>query len=150
MTSQKANVLIRPLSENDIDSVRLILKSVGWEDPFFQEQKVNDGETYVAAINDPVVGYIRFQHLKWNRLSYLHNLVVSRDYRRLGIAKQLILHAEKESRQIGNKGLFLDTKIDNTGGRDFYKALGYTETGELMAYYDSGVDGVTYIKRFER
>lgn len=149
MKPQKARILIRPLAQKDIDPIRVILKSVDWEDQFLDEQKINGGEVCVAVINDVVVGYIHFQHLNWNKLSYLHNLVVSADYRRLGVAKQLIIHAEEASQMRGNRGLFLDTKIDNKIGRDFYKALGYAENDKTLAYYDSGVDGITYLKIFE-
>lgn len=142
-------VLIRPLKKTDIEPIRLLLKSVDWEDQFLDEQEVNEGETCVAVMNDVVVGYIHFQHLKWKRLSYLHNLVVSADHRRLGIAKQLICHAEKTSQSKGNRGLYLDTPADNKGARVFYEAMGYKEDEAMKECYESGADGVIYLKLFE-
>ncbi len=151
-------MIIRPFILSDIAHISAILKNIGWADQYVGGQKraierlSNDpeGEVLVALIADKIVGYITVQHYRWNRLSYLNGLVVSSDSRRLGVASELVKTVEKSSRERGNRGIYVDTPVDNRAGRAFYEAIGYTQAYSMPQFYDVGLDGVTYIKFFER
>jgi ribosomal protein S18 acetylase RimI-like enzyme len=60
----------------------------------------------------------------------------------------LVARAEEFARFKHARGVYVDTPTTNTGGRNFYEAMGY-QLGYLMPrYYKAGVDGVTYQKFF--
>ena len=69
--------------------------------------------------------------------------------RRFGAATALVANAETFARSHGMRGIYVDTPVNNLGGRRFYEALGY-DFGYLMPrYYEDLLDGVTYQKFFE-
>jgi ribosomal protein S18 acetylase RimI-like enzyme len=61
----------------------------------------NTGEVFVAIHKELVISFIQVEHHKWNRLSYLHGLVVHPEFRRLGIAKKLVETVELSSKVRG-------------------------------------------------
>jgi len=65
---------------------------------------------------------------------------------RKGIARELVQRAELFAMSKNARGIFVDTPVDNVGGRAFYEAIGY-DVGYIMPrYYDDALDGVTYQK----
>jgi ribosomal protein S18 acetylase RimI-like enzyme len=48
----------------------------------------------------------------------------------------------------GARGVYLDTPLNNDGGRRFYEKIGYRLGYIMPEYYDAGQDGVTYQKFF--
>jgi ribosomal protein S18 acetylase RimI-like enzyme len=153
----KNQFTIRPFVSQDLSKVEEILKHIGWAAQYVEGQKksitrlLNDeeGQVFVALKDEEILGFIQVQHLRWNRLSYLHGLVVSPNYRRWGVASQLVLRVEEASQLRGNRGVFVDTPVDNLEGRAFYKSQGYQEAYIMPSYYEAGLDGVTYQKFFE-
>ena len=115
--NQNNKYKVRPFIQKDMPTISEIFTRIGWEPQYVEGQKQSiktltkdeAGDVLVAVSDDEVVGFIHGQHLKWNRLSYIHGLVVSPDYRRQGIAHQLISRIEQAARRHGNRGVFIDT-----------------------------------------
>lgn len=147
---------IRHLEEKDLVQIESILKIIGWADHYVVGQlecikilsKRDTGEVYVAVNDDIVVGFVQVEHHKWNRLSYIHGLVVHPDYRRLGIAKKLVEAVEVLSKNINNRGIFVDTPVDNLVGRNFYVSVGFVQGYIMPKFYESNLDGITFQKFF--
>ncbi len=156
-STDSAQIKIRPIDKKDLVQIESILKIIGWADQYVSGQLEcintlsarNTGEACVATINNVVVGFIQIEHHKWNRLSHIHGLVVHPNYRRLGIAKKLVESVEISSKNRGNRGIFVDTPVDNLAGRKFYTSIGFAQGYIMPQFYESELDGVTFQKFFE-
>jgi ribosomal protein S18 acetylase RimI-like enzyme len=60
-----------------------------------------------------------------HRYVYISNLAVSRDFRRLGIAQELLLDCERLTTAWGYTELYLHVMGNNDRGRRLYEKLGY-------------------------
>jgi ribosomal protein S18 acetylase RimI-like enzyme len=60
-----------------------------------------------------------------HRYVYLSNLAVSRDFRRRGVAQELIRSCEQQAASWGYTELHLHVMGDNERGRNLYQKLGY-------------------------
>jgi ribosomal protein S18 acetylase RimI-like enzyme len=95
-------------------------------------------------------GFICIEYREWNRLGQVQGLAVDPDFKRRGIASDLVRCAEEFVRSEGGRGLYVDTPVTNEVGRSFYEALGYWQAYLMPEYYDEGLDGVTYLKLFPK
>jgi GNAT superfamily N-acetyltransferase len=82
----------------------------------------------VAEVNGTVVGYcLGFDHFTFyanGRVSWVEEITVQSEMRRLGIGKALMQHFEGWANKRGSKLVALATRRAST----FYRALGYEET----------------------
>lgn len=60
-----------------------------------------------------------------HRYAYISNLAVSKDWRRKGIAQQLLIECEHIAKSWGYTELYLHVMADNDRGRNLYQKLGY-------------------------
>lgn len=149
---------IRPFIQSDYDAVKRVIESVGWIEQYVvaQLENINNishdkvGEVAVAVVSGKIVGFIQALHFSWNRLSQVHGLMVLKDYHRQGIARKLIEHVEDTAKKRGNRGIHLNTPVNNLIGRAFYTALQFSEKYIMIEYYEEGVDGVNYQKIFNK
>ncbi|MGB9723068.1 MAG: GNAT family N-acetyltransferase [Chloroflexia bacterium] len=58
---------------------------------------------------------------------YVSDVAVARAFRRQGVARAMLLHAEKVARLWGKEALVLDVNAENEPARRLYLSLGYTE-----------------------
>jgi ribosomal protein S18 acetylase RimI-like enzyme len=158
MTGDIPTCSVRPYEPQDLTDIGVVLGRIGWAEQFVEGQlssiqafaaNINHARVYVASALDHVVGFSTVLFESWNRLGQIHGLVVDPQWRRHGLAARLILKAETFVRELGGRGIFVDTPINNDGGRRFYEALGYTHDYTMTEYYDKGLDGVTYVKFFK-
>jgi ribosomal protein S18 acetylase RimI-like enzyme len=64
-------------------------------------------------------------HFRHRQYPYLSNLAVQAEYRRLGIAHQLLLSCERIALEWGYKDLYLHVLENNYPARHLYTKLGY-------------------------
>lgn len=156
-TLYPVNYNIRPFTQKDMDKICEILTQTGWAPQYIEGQRRaiekltsdEEGDVSVAVMGDEILGYIQIQHLRWNSLSYIHGLVISPKCRRQGIASALMAHVEEETRIEGNRGVFVDTPVNNHGARALYVVTGYEEAYIMPNYYEDDLDGITYLKLFK-
>ncbi len=60
-----------------------------------------------------------------NRYAYISNLAVSKEWRRKGVAQELLLECEQIAKSWGYTELYLHVMADNERGRNLYQKLGY-------------------------
>lgn len=159
MTGDIPTCSVRPYSPQDLIDISTVLGRIGWAAQFVEGQlssiqafaaNIDHARFYVAStLEDHVVGFSTVLFEPWNRLGQIHGLVVDPEWRRHGLAAWLILEAETFVRDLGGRGIFVDTPINNSSGRRFYEAIGYTHDYTMTEYYDKGLDGVTYVKFFK-
>lgn len=153
----RVDFTIRSLDPNDMKDIAEILTKIGWAAQYVEGQKKyinklmhdDEGNVYVSEQGGSVVGFIQVQHYRWNHLSSVPGLVVLPDYQRQGIASALMTYIEKESQIRGNRGVYVDTPVNNHEARAFYKAQGFKEGYIMPHYYEDGLDGITFQKFFK-
>lgn len=138
-------------------SIRRILTKIGWAEGYisamesaadvFSKDQENFG-VYLAMADGEPVGYLYVQYYAWNQLCQIQGLAISPDFQRRGLASALVARAEEFARFKHARGVYVDTPTTNTGGRNFYEAIGYQLGYFMPRYYEDGVDGVTYQKFF--
>jgi ribosomal protein S18 acetylase RimI-like enzyme len=59
------------------------------------------------------------------RAWYVDALAVEADWRRHGVARQLLVEADRRAAAAGLAGIALDTGLENTGARALYEDVGF-------------------------
>jgi ribosomal protein S18 acetylase RimI-like enzyme len=140
-------------------AVETVLTRIGWDERSIGGQlgaidaHADDKARYgvfIAATQDAFAGFVWVQFYDWNRLAQVHGLAVDPDLRRQKVAATLMSKAEEFACQKGARGVYVDTPVTNTNARLFYAAQGYQQDYIMTAYYDDDLDGVTYLKLFNR
>lgn len=140
----------------DQSKIRPILERIGWVEGYvaafeaaavtFAEGK--DSAVYLAMWAERCIGFVFLECHTWNSLAQLQGLAVDPEVQRCGAACELVTNAETFAQNHEMRGIYVDTPVDNLGGRRFYEAMGY-QYGYLMPhYYEDHLDGVTYQKFF--
>jgi ribosomal protein S18 acetylase RimI-like enzyme len=62
----------------------------------------------------------------------IHRLCVHPDFQRRGIARETLLHIEKQAVSLGAKSLRLDVFSQNPASMALYEKAGYSKTGEAL------------------
>jgi ribosomal protein S18 acetylase RimI-like enzyme len=145
MTAHPVPKITRYTADHKSGITRLLIDT-GWESRYIDGQL--DARVFTAFIQADLVGYASVEFYRWNRLGQLHGLVVDPHMRRRGIARALVDECEAFVRQQGGRGIYVDTPVNNSGARAFYLHQGFKQDYVMTAYYDTDLDGVTYLKLF--
>ncbi|MBQ6655616.1 MAG: GNAT family N-acetyltransferase [Erysipelotrichaceae bacterium] len=86
--------------------------------------KRNPDTCFAAVTDDRIIGVILSGHD--GRRGIIHHLCVHPDYRRMGIAGQLVFRAEAALRKEGIQKVFGLVFRDNDEANDFWESQGYT------------------------
>jgi ribosomal protein S18 acetylase RimI-like enzyme len=140
------------------DDIAQALTLTGWERRYVDGQlkavdvfaaDSENSRVFVAHQREFFAGYITVQFYEWNRLSQIHGLVVVPSMRQRSIAARLVQQAEDFVIARGGRGVYVDTPVTNSGAKAFYLKQGNQQDYIMTAYYDTNLDGVTYLKRFD-
>ena len=105
---------------------------------------------FVACWGEKIIGFVDVDKRKGKKISdaprpYLSDLAVHSEYRRMGVAKELIRTCEKESMRWGKDHLYLRVDKKNDAGLKMYAGLGYVE--QEHPYFGVGKDTTILLKR---
>ena len=132
------NILIRNFQLKDTSYLTELTNELGYETTMEQMtlrmktiMQLDDYWTFVAVINEKVVGYIGLnKNFFWEQEGYylkIQALVVNSQFRQLGVGQNLICTVEELARQTNAKSILL-----NCGNRDerqsahrFYTKVGF-------------------------
>lgn len=95
------------------------------------DKKVRDGLGYVLTVGNQPVGLLRY-NMFWDNTPFCTMLYVDEKFRKNGYGKQLMSFWESEMLALGYTWLLTSTQSDETA-QDFYRALGYKDSGYLLA-----------------
>jgi ribosomal protein S18 acetylase RimI-like enzyme len=94
----------------------------------------NSGLSFVARDAGKLVGAVLCGHD--GRRGYLHHLAVKPEYRNKGIGRAIVEHVMSKLEKAGIKKCHIFVFADNSGGRRFWKRIGWNEREDLriMSY----------------
>jgi ribosomal-protein-alanine N-acetyltransferase len=75
------------------------------------------------------------------------NLAVRPDFRRMGVASQLMLGMNEVSAEWQCRRMKLEVRSSNRDARDFYSSLGFSYVTRLKGYYSGVEDALVLVAR---
>lgn len=130
-------IQVSPMTETDIKVIADIEKECfadPWSEDGLRSELTNENALFLTAkVQDKIAGYIGV-HTVLDE-SYIANVAVSSDFRRTGIASELLSIAEKKVREKGCSFISLEVRISNTPAINLYKKHGYISQGERKNFY---------------
>lgn len=100
---------------------------------------LNESVIFLALDEDKSLGFTQlypiFSSISMKRQWVLNDLFVHEDARNLGIGKQILEKAQDFIKQIGHKGLLLETTPDNEKAQRLYEKLGWEREGNYYYYW---------------
>jgi ribosomal-protein-alanine N-acetyltransferase len=98
-----------------------------------------------AANEEELVGFAIVQMEEG--VGYVVTLDVASDWRRMGVARQLMEEMEAHVAAAGGAAIELHVFVGNAAAVRFYEAMGYDRMGLEQAFYGRGMDAWVYGKR---
>lgn len=92
---------------------------------------------YVWLENGRIVGNATLLNTKKPGRFLVVNVAVHPDYRRRGIARQLMLHLQEMAQQYGGNQMLLQVVKENSPAVDLYRSLGYVPLGSMTTWVSS-------------
>jgi ribosomal-protein-alanine acetyltransferase len=137
---------IRKMTAEDIPAVVALDQisfSLPWPERSFRfEATANPASRcWVAEVDGRIVGMI----VAWLFVDEVHiaTLATHPDFRRQGIARQLLLHVLQLAVKEGAVSSFLEVRAGNVAAQDMYHKFGYKESGRRPRYYkDNNEDAI--------
>ena len=139
--SASETTLVRRMASSDISSVLIVLKespqaSMWSEDSLLKV--ASEGAAWIAERNGRVVGILIGQSAA-DEFEIL-NLAVGPDFRRLGVATQLVNATIEDARARGAHQTYLEVRASNEAGVAFYSRFGFRVCGRRAKYYRDPVE----------
>jgi ribosomal-protein-alanine N-acetyltransferase len=147
------SLVVRRMAEADLSAVQQIDResfSLPWPERAFHFELVGNpaSRCWVAEMDGQIVGML----VVWMIVDEAHIATIAAhpDYRRRGIARQLLVHAMDEATQAGAVRAFLEVRAGNEAAKAMYHKLGFAEDGRRKRYYkDNGEDAILMSIAFE-
>ena len=118
-----------------------------WEQRLLENDLANPGRVvYVKAVfKDRIVGYGAVA--REEQVVHLLNLAVLEEFRRQGVASQLMIAFGEIAAEWSCRRMRLEVRSSNRGARDFYSRLGFDYKTRLHGYYADGEDALVLVAR---
>lgn len=119
----------------------------------YKQENINDdyiinhvyNQTFIALDHEKVIGFVIFA-LIYDRCE-LVDLYVDKNYRRMGIAKELMEIMFENSKDCNN--ISLEVRKDNIDAYKLYSKFGFKRVATREKYYN-GMDGYLMIKEVNK
>jgi len=156
---------IRRMRPDDLDEVMVIEKGAfrhPWSTELFRRELEHDWSTILVSVEplaplampgktatELVLGFIIF----WLVHDEVHilNVAVAPEARRRGIARALMVEAEKRAHASNAALMTLEVRRSNQGALDLYREFDYRAVGVRPNYYvDEGEDAIVMVKELKK
>lgn len=128
----------------------------------FVEEMINAGDMVIVRDNDKIICAAAINHnvnpeyndIDWDitgpadKISSIHALAVSPDYRGQNVSDKFLHEIEEYCRNRGDLAIHFDVIDFNTPAYDLYMRNGYTDKAKIEMYYD--VVGYKYFYMIEK
>jgi ribosomal-protein-alanine N-acetyltransferase len=144
---------IRPPQAADLRSIERAERtcfSDPWPGHYFASELFAPGR-FQRLVVEPAGALVAYLFAAWQYLD-LHVLKVATlsQYRRQGVAAQLMGLAERHALESGGDTVTLEVRTSNDAAIAMYDLLGYHRAGLRRAYYHDGEDALVMTKDLER
>lgn len=132
---------VRRMTASDVTAAHSILKESPEASIWSREsllESVSHGIAWTAELHARVAG-ILIGRVAADEFEIL-NLAVGKEFRRRGIATQLVNSALEHARTAGARRTYLEVRASNAGGIGFYARMGFRECGRRPNYYHDPVE----------
>ena len=110
--------------------------STPWSENALAEEIENpNARFFVALCGEQVAGYIGAHNIVGE--VYITNVAVAPDYRRQGVATQLIERLVEISRAEKAEFITLEVRENNTSAQELYEKQGFGVVGKRKAFYEN-------------
>ena len=114
------------------------LEKICFNDPWSEKSIASELDNrlslwLVAMDGDRVAGYVGSQSVLGE--TDMMNIAVHPDFRRRGIAEELVMKLVEELKVRGNHSLMLEVRASNEPARNLYEKLGFQQVGLRKNYY---------------
>ena len=147
------NVNIIPTTEEHLDriaEIEALCFSTPWSRKSFADSMANEQviSLFTATLNNEIVGYICLFHLFEE--GELLNIAVCPNYRKRGIAQQLINKMFELFKQKDITRITLEVRESNNNAKNLYLKNGFKPIGIRKNYYTSPLEnGIVMEKTFD-
>ena len=126
------------------------LETVCFSDPWSERSiasELSNPLSYwlVALDGNKVAGYVGSQSVLGE--SDMMNVAVDPDYRRRGIAEQLVMELISALKDRGNYQLTLEVRASNTPAQKLYEKLGFVSVGKRPRYYQNPKEDALILRK---
>ena len=128
--------LIHPTSDRvaELAAVDAVCFTDPWSETSFREALTGEGYTFLAVEEEgKLVAYAGL--LTVLDTADITNVAVLPDFRRKGLAQQLLAALFEAARQTGVTRIQLEVRESNTAARSLYESIGFTVDGKRKHYY---------------
>jgi ribosomal-protein-alanine N-acetyltransferase len=145
------NIIERLQSEEDLDAV-VEVEAASFNNPTTRTWYENELQrpdvcfVYLIRTRDcPVAGFCAF----WKVLDQIHinNLAIRPDYRRRGLARQLLARVMEEAVRLGAPTATLEVRRSNDAARELYQSAGFKLAGVRTSYYTNPIEDALILTR---
>ena len=127
-------ILMNASHVQPIAQIEKLCFSDPWSENSIGSELKNPLSLWIVAQEDGMVaGYVGSQTVLGE--ADMMNLAVHPDYRRKGVAEQLVLHLIERLRQQGSHILMLEVRASNEAAIALYQKLGFIQVGRRPNYY---------------
>lgn len=137
MNREDFTVTIRHMETRDTAYVAELERKVfsqPWSEKAFKDTIGNDDYIYIVAEHEnSVVGYVGC--IVSADGADITNIAVAEDYRRMGIAEELLRQTEILLLGRGVSALYLEVRQSNAGAQKLYERNGFSQTGIRRNFY---------------
>lgn len=136
------NMVLRKMKPEDAREVSLIEKTVfslPWSEKSFHDAVIREDTVYVVAEEDgKITGYAG----AWGVLGEadVTNVCVAPEFRRKGIANELLQFLIRQGRETGIDAFFLEVRESNTAAITLYEKNGFQKIGLRKNFYERPVE----------
>lgn len=144
------SVSVRPARVTDADEVARLTTQLGYDaDPSVVEVRLArilsrpDQQFFVAELDGRPVGWLHAltaEYVESGAFVVIGGLVVDRNYRRMGVGRLLLQHAEAWAKEKGFPIVRLTSSTTRAGAHQFYQDLGYAKIKTQYSFMKS-IDG---------
>ncbi|MCD8536263.1 MAG: tRNA (adenosine(37)-N6)-threonylcarbamoyltransferase complex dimerization subunit type 1 TsaB [Burkholderiaceae bacterium] len=134
--SQALLLPMMPVDINDVVELERQSQAFPWSRRNFEDALAARYSAWVLHLNDTLAGFC----VAMPTPDDVHLLViaVAPDYRRKGLATQLLAQVEQLARDHGVSRVLLEVRPSNTRALAFYAKQGFVEIGKRRGYYPAG------------
>jgi ribosomal-protein-alanine N-acetyltransferase len=139
--ANRSAAIVRPMAASEVSDAHSILKECPEASEWSVESlldSVRRGEIWAAEIGGRLTGFL-IGRVAADEFEIL-NLAVGREFRRRGVATQLVRAAFESARISGAQKAYLEVRATNEGGIQFYERLGFQTCGRRPKYYRDPVE----------